>query len=215
MPVGSERAPDPQRWFRRLKPLVFLACLGPAAMLSYRAMTGTLGAEPIDEITGVTGQWTLRMLLITLLITPLRQLTGWHGLIRWRRMLGLFAFSYAVLHFLTYVVLDQFFAWNFIIEDIIEHPYVLVGFTAFILLLPLAFTSTDAMVRRLGGRRWRRLHRLAYLVPVLGVLHFWWQVKSDISEPAVYSLLLSVLLASRLRRPQPRATGAAPPATPG
>ena len=183
MPAAS---PEIQlRWIKRVKPVAFAACLIPAALLIWRAATGTLGAEPIETITFTTGDWTLRMLMITLAITPLRQLTGWHALIRLRRMFGLYAFFYALLHFTAYIVLDQFFAWQFILEDIAERPYILVGFTAFVLLIPLAATSTNRMLQRLGSKRWQHLHRLAYAVPILGVLHFLWLVKADITEPAI------------------------------
>ncbi len=204
------RTPSPAvqiRWIARTKPFVFAICLLPAVALVYAAFTDGLGADPIEKLTHTTGDWTLRFLMITLAVTPLRQLTGWHTLIRLRRMLGLYAFFYAVLHFSVYIVLDQFFAWTFIVEDIAERPYILVGFTAFLLLLPLAVTSTNAMVRRLGGRRWQRLHRLVYAIAVLGVLHFLWLVKADVSEPAIYAMILTFLLGYRLwkRRagPQP------------
>lgn len=128
--------------------------LNASRLLAYRAITGQLDAEPVKDIAGETGEWSLRFLLLTLSVTPVRRITGWHGLIRIRRMLGLFTFFYVVLHFLTYVVLDQFFAWRFIVEDLFDRPYILLGFSAFVLLIPLALTSTDAMVRRLGGARW-------------------------------------------------------------
>jgi sulfoxide reductase heme-binding subunit YedZ len=193
-----------QRWIKRVKPVAFTACLVPGVLLIWRAATDALGAEPIEAITLTTGDWALRMLLITLTVTPLRQLTGWHTLIRLRQMFGLYAFFYASLHFLTYIVLDQFFAWQFIIEDIAERPYILVGFSAFVLLIPLAATSTNRMLQRLGGKRWQRLHRLAYIVPILGVLHFLWLVKADITEPAIYALILTVLLGYRVVRARRR-----------
>ncbi len=183
---------------RRLKPAVFLTCLVPAAWLAYRAFTGDLGANPIETLSRYTGDWTLRFLLIALAVTPARHLSGWAGVMRLRRMLGLFAFFYACLHFLTYLVLDQFFHWPSIVEDIGERPYITVGFTAFVLLIPLAATSTNAMVRRLGGRRWQALHRAVYAIGVLGVLHFLWLVKADNREPLIYAFVLALLLGYRL-----------------
>lgn len=187
-------------FFKRLKPGIFLICLLPLGDLIYRGITGQLDAEPVKDITGVTGQWALRLLLITLSVTPLRQITGWYALIKLRRMLGLFAFFYASLHFLTYLVLDQFFAWDFIIEDITERPYILIGLTALILLIPLAVTSTNGWVKRLGGRRWQKLHTMVYGIAVLGLLHHFLGVKADITGPAVYALILTVLLGYRWYR---------------
>ena len=152
-----------------------------------------LGANPIDEIQDSTGQWTLRFLLLTLVATPLKRMTGWGWPIRVRRMLGLFAFFYAMLHLFTYLWLDQFFDWSEIGPDILERPFITVGMLAFVLLLPLAATSTNAMVRRLG-RSWKKLHRLAYAIPALGVLHFWWLVKADTREPFIYGCVLAALL---------------------
>ncbi|MDH3690060.1 MAG: sulfoxide reductase heme-binding subunit YedZ [Gammaproteobacteria bacterium] len=195
-------------WIKRLKPILFIACLLPFAQLIYDAFSGGLGADPIEDITFRTGDWALRLLLITLAITPLRHLSGWNALIRVRRMLGLFAFFYMCLHFLTYIVLDQFFAWNFILEDIIERNYILVGFSAFVLLIPLAVTSTNGMMRRLGGKRWQRLHRLVYVAAICGVIHFLWLVKSDITEPAIYALTLITLFAMRLYHRYAKATQA-------
>jgi sulfoxide reductase heme-binding subunit YedZ len=182
------------RW---VKPTVFAVCLVPAGMLLWDTLTGGLGANPIETITHHTGDWTLRLLLVTLTISPLRRLTGFTALVRLRRMLGLFAFFYATLHFLTWLVLDQFFDWQAMLADIAKRPYITVGFTAFVLLIPLAVTSTNAMMRRLG-RNWARLHRLVYLIGILGVIHYWWLVKADILEPAIYAAILAVLLASRL-----------------
>ncbi len=192
---------------KRLKPAVFLLCLLPLADLIYRGLTNQLDADPVDDITAVTGTWGLRLLLITLAVSPVRQVTGWHALIKLRRMFGLFAFFYACLHFLTYLMLDQFFAWQFIVEDISERPYILVGFSAFVLLVPLAVTSTNGWVRRLGGRRWQKLHALVYGIAVLGVLHHFLQVKADISGPAQYALILMVLLAYRWYRRRGKQAG--------
>lgn len=180
------------------KTALFIACLLPLSYLTWRAFTGGLGANPIEAISRDTGAWTLRLLLATLAITPLRRLSGRAGLIRYRRMLGLFAFFYACLHLLAYVVLDQFFAWHAIAADILKRPYLTVGALAFALLVPLALTSTQAMMRRLGGRRWQRLHRLVYPAAVLGVLHYLWLVKADLREPLLYAFALAILLLLRL-----------------
>lgn len=183
---------------RIIKPLLFCAALVPLAWLGWDALHDDLGANPIQEISHRTGDWTLRFLLLTLAITPLRRLTGWRTLLRLRRMLGLYAFFYACLHFLTYVGLDQFFDLETIVADVAKHPYVLVGFTCFLLLIPLAATSTDGMMRRLGGRRWQRLHRLVYFIAVGGVVHFLWLVKSDLRQPLLYAAVLALLLGYRL-----------------
>ena len=187
------------QWLRfGLKPLVFIACLIPFALLLKGVIEGDLGANPVERVTDVTGQWGLRLLLLTLAVTPLRRLTGWTWLQRFRRMLGLFVFFYITLHFLTWVWLDQDLAWGNIVADIAKRPYVTVGFSAWLLLLPLAATSTRALMRRLG-RRWQRLHRAIYLIGVLGVLHFIWLVKADLLEPLIYASLLGLLLAVRWR----------------
>jgi sulfoxide reductase heme-binding subunit YedZ len=183
---------------RALKAGVFLLCLVPLALLVARALWGDLGANPIETITHQTGRWGLRLLLVTLAVTPLRQLTGWGGVVRLRRMLGLFAFFYLSLHFITYAWLDQGLVWADVVEDVAKRPYVTVGFTAFLLLVPLAATSTDGMIRRLGGRRWKRLHRLVYVSAVGGCLHYLWLVKADSRDPLVYLAILVVLLALRL-----------------
>lgn len=180
-----------------LKVLLFILALIPAGMLLLAFFQDALGANPIEAITHATGDWTLRFLLITLAVTPLRKLTGWHWLIRLRRMLGLFTFFYAVLHFGTYIVLDQFFDWRAVVLDVLKRPYITVGFAAFVLLVPLAVTSTNAMVRRLGGRRWQALHRSVYGIAILGVVHYWWLVKADVFEPLIYALILAVLLGLR------------------
>lgn len=183
---------------RFLKPAVFAACLIPLALLLARGFTGDLTANPIEFITHRTGDWTLRFLLITLAITPLRRITGWNPIIRMRRMLGLFAFFYGCLHFLTYVVLDHFFAFARMIEDVAERRYITAGFTGFVLLIPLAVTSTQAMVRRLGGKRWQALHRLVYVSAIAGVIHYTWLVKADLRPPMRYAAILAVLLGFRL-----------------
>ena len=182
---------------RRVKPFVFLACLIPALLLGWDAFTGGLGANPIEEITHRTGDWALRLLLVTLAVTPIRRLAGWQPVIRFRRMLGLFAFFYATLHFSTYLVFDHFFNLLLILEDIAERRYVTAGFFGFVLMIPLAVTSTQGWIRRLG-RRWTSLHRLVYLSAAAGVVHFLWLVKIDIVEPLVYAAILTALLAARL-----------------
>jgi sulfoxide reductase heme-binding subunit YedZ len=186
---------------RVLKPFVFAACLIPLAWLAWRAGTTGLGANPIEAITHETGDWTLRFLLVTLAITPLRRLSGWNQLIRFRRMAGLFAFFYGSLHYLTYLWLDQFFSWSSIVRDVAKRPFVTVGFLAFIVMVPLAATSTAGMIRRLGGSAWRMLHRLVYLAAVAGVVHYWWLVKADVRRPTMYAGVLAVLLFVRLWRP--------------
>jgi len=180
-----------------LKPLAFLACLAPFGQLLYNGYNGNLGANPIETITRFTGSWALTFLLVCLSVTPLRKLTGWNDFIKYRRMLGLFAFFYAALHFMTFMVLDHFFDFQRIIQDVIKRPYVTAGFTGFVLMIPLALTSTAGMIRRLG-KRWQKLHRLVYVVAVAGVVHFYWLVKSDISRPAQYGIVLALLLGYRL-----------------
>jgi sulfoxide reductase heme-binding subunit YedZ len=180
-----------------LKPLAFIICLIPFGQLLYRAYTNDLGANPIDTITRFTGSWSLFILLATLAVTPLRRITGRNDLIRYRRMLGLFAFFYAALHFSTYMVLDLYFDFSAIAKDILKRPYITVGFSALVLLIPLAATSTSGMIRRLG-KRWQQLHYLVYVIAILGVIHFYWLVKSDISRPAQYGLVLVLLLGFRL-----------------
>ena len=181
----------------RLKPFVFLLCLVPFGQLAYRAYSDDLGANPIDAITRFTGSWSLIFLLTSLAVTPLRRVTGWNELIKFRRMLGLFAFFYAALHFATYLVLDHFFDLDRIAKDILKRPYVTAGFTAFVIMIPLALTSTAAMIRRLG-KRWQQLHRLIYLAAIAGVIHFYWLVKADIRRPAQYGAVLALLLGCRL-----------------
>jgi len=182
---------------RNYKPLLFLICLIPLGRLIYLGFTGGLGANPIEFITRSTGTWTLTGLMITLAVTPLRRLTGYHALLRYRRMLGVFTFFYASLHFTTYIWLDQFFSLSGILKDIYKRPFITVGFAAFVLLIPLAVTSTNAMMRRLG-KRWQQLHRLVYLIGGLGVLHYLWLVKKDLTQPLIYGAVLLVLLTFRL-----------------
>jgi len=189
-----------QRSIRLLKVLLFLACLIPLGKLAFETfgLAGSgLGANPIEELLHRLGKWGLNFLLITLAVTPLRRLTGKYWLLHFRRMLGLFAFFYLLVHFLVYAGLDQRFDLQLILEDIVERPYITVGFTALMLLLPLAATSTNGMMKRLG-RRWQKLHRLVYVIAILGVWHFYWQVKQDILEPLIYIGILAVLLCYRL-----------------
>ena len=183
------------RWF---KPVIFLCCLIPLALLGWKAYSGTLGANPIEVITHATGDWTLRFLLITLAVTPIRKLTGRLWLIRYRRMFGLFAFFYGVLHFLTYIWLDKFFDVHEMLHDVAKRKFITIGFTGFILLIPLALTSTKGWIARLGGKRWQALHRLIYLSAIAGVIHYWWLVKADVHLPLEYGVILAVLLGYRI-----------------
>lgn len=183
-----------------LKAVVFVLALGPFAYLLCGLFFNWLGANPAEYITRSTGDWTLRFLLITLAVTPLRKITGWNWLLRLRRMLGLYAFFYVCLHMLSYTAFDQVFDVAEILRDIAKRPFITVGFTAFLLLIPLAATSTNAMVKRLGAQRWMKLHRLVYVIGVLGVIHFWMMVKRDITEPAIYAFILALLLGYRAYR---------------
>ena len=211
-----------------LKPLVFVASLVPFAWLVWAAATGNLSANPLSDITNETGVWTLRFLCVTLAITPLRRLTGWNAAIKFRRMTGLFAFFYGSLHFLTYIIADRFasldfpngeiviFAWSTvsglaksIAADIAKRPYITVGFTAWTTMVPLALTSTAGMIRRLGGKRWNRLHKLVYATATLGVVHYWWLVKADIRRPLAYGVVVGSLLAARMYWTRQRAASAA------
>jgi sulfoxide reductase heme-binding subunit YedZ len=184
------------RWV--LKPVVFLSALGPLAYLTWAALTDNLSANPISDVTLETGTWTLRFLVITLAITPLRRITHWNELIKFRRMLGLFAFFYGTLHFITYLWLDQFFDFAGIGQDIWKRPFITAGFTAFVAMTPLAITSTAGWIRRLGGKNWQRLHRLIYLAAVAGVVHYWWLVKSDVQRPMIYGFIFTALLGYRI-----------------
>ena len=203
------------RFIRRVvKPVVFAAGLVPAAFMIWEALNGHLGADPLKEITHETGDWTLRFIVITIAVSPLRKLSGWNALIRFRRMAGLFAFSYGTTHFLIYVIADRFaglefrdgiVAWSTarelaasIWDDIYKRPYITVGFTGFVAMVPLAVTSTAGWIRRLGGRNWNRLHRLVYVTAVAGVVHYWWLVKADIRHPAIYAAIVALLLGFRL-----------------
>ena len=219
--MGTARtAAARERLIRRIaKPFVFAVCLAPLAWLVWRAAMGGLGANPIEASNRFLGDWALRFLMITLAITPARVVFGAPPLIRFRRMLGLFAFAYVCLHLTSYVVLDQFFNWGEIWKDIVKRNFITVGMTGFVLLIPLAATSTNAMVRRLGGRRWRNLHRLVYVVAVAAVVHFYMMVKADVREPLVYAAIVAVLLgfrivvAARRRLAKGRAPQAVAPST--
>jgi methionine sulfoxide reductase heme-binding subunit len=183
-----------------LRAIVFALALVPLARLAAGALffPDWLGANPAEFITRSTGDWTLRFLLATLAVTPLRKAFGWHWLLRFRRMLGLYAFFYAVVHLSSYVSFDHVFELTEILADIVKRPFITVGFTALVLMIPLAVTSTHKMVQRLGAERWLSLHRLVYVIAPLGVLHFWWMVKKDVTEPAIYAAVLAVLLGYRL-----------------
>jgi methionine sulfoxide reductase heme-binding subunit len=200
---------------RTLKVVLFLLCLAPLGKLALEAfgVAGPgLGANPVEALIHRLGKWGLNFLLITLTVTPLRRLSGWNWPLRLRRMLGLFAFFYVLLHFLAYAGVDQRFDLALILEDVVERPYITLGMMALILLLPLALTSTNAMMRRLG-RRWRSLHRLVYPIAILGVWHFYWQVKLDTLEASIYAAVLALLLGFRLfdwRRRQSRGRAARP-----
>jgi len=183
---------------RLTKLAIFIAALLPLAALAWRALRGGLGANPIEVITHTTGDWTLRLILTTLAITPLRRLTRQHWLIGVRREIGLFAFFYGVLHFTTYIWLDKFFDLHEIVKDVYKRPFITAGFTAFVLLIPLAVTSTAGWIRRLGGKNWQRLHRLIYASAVIGVIHYIWLVKADVRKPLQYALVLSLLLLYRV-----------------
>jgi methionine sulfoxide reductase heme-binding subunit len=203
------RATLQARWF---KPALFVLCLTPLALLVWRAAMAQLGPNPEQTLIWTTGLWALRFLLFTLAVTPLRKLTGLAELARFRRMLGLFAFSYAALHFTCYLWLVNDFNLGAVAKDVVKHPFVLAGMTALSLMLPLAATSTNRMIKRLGAKRWQALHRLVYAVAVVAVFHFWWfkVAKNDTGEPKLYALLFGLLLAYRLVKAwQSRRRGAA------
>jgi sulfoxide reductase heme-binding subunit YedZ len=180
-----------------LKPIVFLACLIPIGRIAWKGFHSLLGANPIQVITWSTGTWTLVFLMLTLSITPVRKLTKQYWLIQYRRMLGLYAFFYGCLHFTTYIWLDQFFDLHSIAKDVVKRPFITIGFTAFILMIPLALTSTQGSIRRLG-KRWVALHRLIYVTAIAGVIHYYWLVKKDIRKPVIYAIILGILLLYRI-----------------
>ena len=180
------------------KPAVFVACLLPFALVvgDLFEVTGRLGANPIEEIMDRFGNWSLRFILLTLAVTPMRRITGWNWLARFRRMLGLFTFFYVLMHFLTWLILDQGILLSAILEDLAKRPFITIGFAALVLLTALAATSTNGARRRMG-RHWQTLHNAAYLIGILGVWHYWWQVKKDITEPLIYAVILTLLLGYR------------------
>ena len=184
-------------WLKLFKPVVFLLCLYPLGYLVYGAFNHLLGANPVEAMTRSTGDWALYFLLITLTVTPLRKLLGWNWLIRYRRMLGLFAFFYACMHFLTYVWFDQFFDVGEIISDIIKRPFITIGFLCLLLLIPLAATSTNKMMQRLK-KNWKRLHQLVYVITPLAVLHYFMMTRADFFQPLIVLSILLVLLAYRV-----------------
>ncbi len=188
-----------QEWIERaVKPALFMVCLIPLALITWDAFNNQLGANPIEKIMRRTGDWTLRFLLITLTITPARQLLNIPWLIKLRRMLGLFTFFYALLHFTNYIWLDQYFDVDEIIKDVIKRKYITIGFVCFLMLIPLAITSTNNMVKRMGGKRWQKLHKIVYAIAIGGVIHYLWLVKKDMSEPLIYAVLLAILLGYRI-----------------
>lgn len=188
------------RQFALIKSVVFVLALLPFARLIVGGFTDGLGANPIEFITWNTGDWTLYFLCMTLAITPLRRFTGWNWVVRLRRMIGLFAFFYAALHFTTFFWFDHFFDISEMLQDVVKRPFILVGFTAFVLLIPLAVTSTNGMVKRLGAKRWQWLHRLVYVIALLGMLHFWWMRagKNNFEEPIIFGAIVAVLLLLRV-----------------
>ena len=195
--LADLRAPRPSavQW---VKAIVFVAALLPLARLVAGFFLERLGANPIELITRSTGTWTLVFLLITLGVTPLRRISGWNWLLRLRRMLGLFAFFYACLHFTTYIWLDQFFDWTAIGKDLLKRRFIWIGFSAFVLLIPLAVTSNNAAIRWMGSRAWQRLHKLIYAIAICGVIHYWWLVKKDVTQPQIYAAVLAALLGYRI-----------------
>ncbi len=182
---------------RVAKPLVFVLCLLPLSSIVWRIFYGDLGSDPVETITFATGDWTLRFLLITLAVSPFRQWFGLSSLLRFRRMLGLYVFFYACCHFLIWFILDHALSFGDMVEDIIDRPYITFGFSALMLLIPLAVTSNNVMLRKLG-RRWKKLHQLVYAIIILGVLHYLWLTKADYLEPGIYALVAGVLLFQRL-----------------
>ena len=190
--------PSPKQ-FTALKSVLFVLALLPFARLAYKTVAGQF-VEPLEAITRGTGDWVLYFLCITLAVTPLRRISGWNWLVKLRRMTGLFAFFYAFLHFLAFLWFDHFFDVAEMWKDVVKRPFITVGFTAFVLLIPLAATSTNAMIKRLGGKRWQWLHRLIYLIAPLGILHFWWMKagKHNFTEPIIFGLIVALLLGARV-----------------
>jgi methionine sulfoxide reductase heme-binding subunit len=188
----------PRRWIILLKIVIWALCLSPVSLLAWKATHDLLGANPLSEITLTTGHWTLYLLLTTLAISPVRKITGLNWLIRFRRLMGLFAFVYGCLHLMTYLWFDKAFDVHEIVKDIYKRPFITAGMTAWLLMLPLALTSTGASIRWLGGKRWQKLHRLIYFSAIAGVVHFWWLVKRDLTRPEIMAAILTLLLAFRI-----------------
>lgn len=205
------RAESPIR--RLIRPVLWLLVIVPAIVLVAQLLLDQLGAEPIEALEHASGEWALRLLAASLAVTPLMRLTGWGWMVAQRRFLGLAAFFWALGHLSVYIVLDQFFDWPEIVKDILKHLYITVGMLAFVLMIPLALTSTKSSIRRLGGKRWNQLHRLVYVSAVAGCVHYLWAVKKDLAEPMLYAAVFVVLFALRfmLRKPGPRAPRSAPP----
>jgi sulfoxide reductase heme-binding subunit YedZ len=192
----------------KIKYALFVACLLPFLKLIFANCTATAGPDPVAQITHITGIWALNLLLLTLAISPLRQLTHWNWLVRLRRTLALYAFFYSSLHLLAYVVFDQFFDWTEMGIDISRRPYLMAGMTCFVLMIPLVATSNSSMMKRMGGKHWQMLHRLAYPVAAAGVVHYFWLVKQDITNPSIYAIILLVLFCARLTKTRQPAQGA-------
>jgi sulfoxide reductase heme-binding subunit YedZ len=195
---------------RAIKPALFVICALPLLSVALAAFSiaGSLGANPVERIQDTFGQWGLRFIVITLAVTPLRDWFNMPWLVQLRRMLGLYAFFYVLMHFLTWMILDQGMYWSGIVQDIGERPFITIGFAALLMLIPLAVTSTNKMMRRLG-KRWKSLHRLVYVISLLGVWHYYWQVKSDVTEPLIYLAIVLTLLGWRVWKARPR-TAVAP-----
>jgi sulfoxide reductase heme-binding subunit YedZ len=208
------RAEAPLR--RLIRPALWLLVVVPAIVLVAQLLLNQLGAEPIESLEHASGEWALRLLAASLAVTPLMRLTGWGWLVAQRRFLGLAAFFWALGHLSVYIVLDQFFDWPEIVKDVLKHLYITVGMLAFVLMIPLALTSTKSSIRRLGGQRWNQLHRLVYVTAVAGCVHYLWAVKKDIAEPLLYAAVFVVLFVLRLvlRKPGPRTSRPLPPPTP-
>ncbi|WP_396221862.1 sulfite oxidase heme-binding subunit YedZ [Gemmatimonas sp.] len=208
------RAEAPLR--RLIRPALWLLVVVPAIVLVAQLLLNQLGAEPIESLEHASGEWALRLLAASLAVTPLMRLTGWGWLVAQRRFLGLAAFFWAMGHLSVYIVLDQFFDWPEIVKDVLKHLYITVGMLAFVLMIPLALTSTKSSIRRLGGQRWNQLHRLVYVTAVAGCVHYLWAVKKDIAEPLLYAAVFVVLFVLRLvlRKPGPRTSRPLPPPTP-
>ena len=196
-----------------IKPAVWIACLTPLSLLVLHAFRGELSANPVEDVTNTTGIWTLRLIVTTLAITPLRWLTGVNQLINYRRLVGLFAFFYGSLHFMTYFILDHQLQFDGLWDDVVKRPYITAGFTAFVLMIPLAITSTTGWIRRMGGKNWNLLHRLIYITALAAVLHYFWKVKLDTTNPIYYGIVVAALLSVRFfqsARRRQRAAAARP-----